>query len=107
MLMGMGRIWFVLALATVAMAQEGAGDTRASGPKLSAVSVVNAADYHSGAVAPSEIVVLYPTDAGPSRMVPWASDALHLSPYSVDTAPAHDRASCRRQSGVSFNFSRK
>ncbi|MGA3202857.1 MAG: response regulator [Bryobacteraceae bacterium] len=81
----MGRIWFVLALATVAMAQEGAGDTRASGPKLSAVSVVNAADYHSGAVAPSEIVVLYPTDAGPSRMVPWALDAVHLSPYSVDT----------------------
>jgi uncharacterized protein (TIGR03437 family) len=85
MLKRMGRIWFVLALAAVAMAQEGAGETRASWPKLSAVSVVNAADYHSGAVAPSEIVVLYPTDAGPSKMVAWAVDALHMSPYSVDS----------------------
>jgi uncharacterized protein (TIGR03437 family) len=65
------------------MAQEGIGDTEASGPKLSKVSVVNAADYRSGAVAASEIVVLYPTDAGPSRMVPWALDALHMSQYSV------------------------
>jgi len=81
----MGRVWFGLALVAAALAQEGASDIRANVPKLSAISVVNAADYHSGAVAPSEIVVLYPTDAGPSRMVPWALDAMHMSQYSVDS----------------------
>jgi uncharacterized protein (TIGR03437 family) len=81
----MGRVWFVLALTAAAVAQEGGGNTGASGPKLSAVSVVNAADYHSGGVAPSEIVVLYPTDAGPSKMAPWALDAMHMSQYSVDS----------------------
>ena len=78
----MGRVWFVLALAAAALAQESAG------PKLTAVSVVNAADYHAGPVAPSEVVVLYPTAAGPSQMVPWALDAMHMSQYSVDSLGA-------------------
>jgi uncharacterized protein (TIGR03437 family) len=47
--------------------------------------VVNAADLRAGPVAPSEVVVLYPTGAGPSPMVPWAVDALHMSKYSVDS----------------------
>ena len=80
--MPMGRVWFVLALAAAALAQESAG------PKLTAVSVVNAADYHAGPVAPSEVVVLYPTAAGPSQMVPWALDAMHMSQYSVDSLGA-------------------
>ena len=40
----------------------GAGD----GPALSASDVVNAADYSGGRVAPGEIVVLYPKNAGPA-----------------------------------------
>jgi uncharacterized protein (TIGR03437 family) len=33
--------------------------------------VVNAADRRAGGVAPGEIVDLFPSGAGPSRMVPW------------------------------------
>ena len=57
----------------------------ATGPELSAANVVNAADYRGGAVAPSEIIVLYPTNAGPPKMVPWALDGAHKSQYSVDS----------------------
>ena len=44
------------------------------GPELSAHSVVNAADYSSGGVAPGEIVVLFPSNTGPPDMVPWGLD---------------------------------
>ena len=81
--MRMGHFWLVLALAANAVAQDGAQE--GEGPALSAVSVVNAADLHAGPVAPSEVVVLYPTRAGPSRMAPWAVDAMHMSQYSVDS----------------------
>jgi uncharacterized protein (TIGR03437 family) len=57
----------------------------ATAPELSARNVVNAADYRGGAVAPSEIVVLYPTNAGPPEMAPWASDPARKSQYSVDS----------------------
>jgi uncharacterized protein (TIGR03437 family) len=36
------------------------------GPALSASDVVNAADHSAGRVAPGEIVVLYPRNAGPA-----------------------------------------
>src|ERR1035438_5923600 len=36
------------------------------GPVLSASGVVNAADHSGGRVAPGEIVVLYPRNAGPA-----------------------------------------
>ena len=36
------------------------------GPVMSARDVVNAADYSGGRVAPGEIVVLYPRNAGPA-----------------------------------------
>jgi uncharacterized protein (TIGR03437 family) len=41
------------------------------GPRLHAGDIVNAADYSSGGVAPGEIVVIYPENVGPPRMVPW------------------------------------
>src|ERR1035441_8424273 len=38
------------------------------GPTLSARDVVNSADYSGGRVAPGEIVVLYPRNAGPALL---------------------------------------
>jgi uncharacterized protein (TIGR03437 family) len=55
-----------------------------TGPELSAANVVSAADYRGGAVVPSEVVVLYPTNAGPPKMVPWTLDNTHRPQYSVD-----------------------
>src|SRR5580704_11200596 len=78
MLLSMRSFWFGLALAASVAAQQEAG------PELAAGNVVNAADYRGGGVVPSEIVVLYPSNAGPAQMVPWALDAAHLSQYSVD-----------------------
>ena len=57
----------------------------ANGPELSARDVVNAADYRGGGVAPNEIVVLYPANAGPPEMVPWALDGIHKAQYSIDS----------------------
>jgi uncharacterized protein (TIGR03437 family) len=54
-------------------------------PELSAGSIVNAADYHAGAVAPGEIVVLYPSNAGPDQLVTWALDPTHAQ-HSPDGA---------------------
>jgi uncharacterized protein (TIGR03437 family) len=48
-----------------------ATDQLASGPELFARDVVNAADYSGGGVTPGEIVVAFPSNAGPSDMVPW------------------------------------
>lgn len=50
----------------------------AARPVLSADNIVNAADYRAGAVAPSEVVVLYPSNAGPSEIITWASDLMHM-----------------------------
>lgn len=58
---------------------------RASGPEISADRVVNAADRRAGGVAPSEVVVLYPTNAGPPEMVPWSLDPMHMGQYSLDS----------------------
>jgi uncharacterized protein (TIGR03437 family) len=55
----------------------GAALNGAAGPELSASNIVSSADYHSGAVAPSEIVVLYPSNAGPPHMATWALDPMH------------------------------
>jgi uncharacterized protein (TIGR03437 family) len=44
-------------------------------PELLARDVVNAADYSGGGVAPGEVVVLFPSNAGPPDMVPWGLDA--------------------------------
>ena len=55
----MGR-W--VACLCLCVALHGASD----GPALSARDVVNAADYSGGRVAPGEIVVLYPRNAGPA-----------------------------------------
>jgi uncharacterized protein (TIGR03437 family) len=56
----------------------------ADDPGLSAERIVNAADYHAGAVAPSEVVVLYPTNAGPSQMISWHIDTLHIAQHPTD-----------------------
>ena len=40
-------------------------------PKLPRLSVVNAADYVSGKVAPGKIVVLYPSKAGPATLAEY------------------------------------
>lgn len=58
------------------------------GPELSARDVVNAADYSGGGVAPSEVVVLYPANAGPPAMAAWAVDGTPAPRYS--TAPLGD-----------------
>jgi uncharacterized protein (TIGR03437 family) len=79
MLIPMSTAWLVLVLASAAMAQDRVE------PEISASNIVSAADYRGGAVAPSEIVVLYPSHAGPAEMVPWALDAAHMSQYSVDS----------------------
>jgi uncharacterized protein (TIGR03437 family) len=39
--------------------------------ELRASDIVNAADYRAGGVVPGEIVVVYPSNAGPPGMVPW------------------------------------
>jgi uncharacterized protein (TIGR03437 family) len=72
-------VWLAIALAATCVAQDEAS------PELSAANIVSAADYRGGAVAPSEIVVLYPGHAGPPEMIPWALDAAHMSQYSVDS----------------------
>lgn len=46
-------------------------DLFTKGPSLFARDVVNAADHRSGGVAPGEIVVLYPSNAGPQQLVEW------------------------------------
>jgi uncharacterized protein (TIGR03437 family) len=46
-------------------------DLFAAGPELFARDVVNAADYSGGGVAPGEIVVMFPSNAGPSELVEW------------------------------------
>ena len=78
LLISRGGVWLSLVLAAAAAAQQ------ETGPELAAGNVVNAADYRGGGVAPSEILVLYPTNAGPPQIVPWALDATHMSQYSVD-----------------------
>lgn len=50
----------------------------ADAPELSAGKIVNAANYQPGPVVPSEIVVLYPSNAGPRDFVSWALDPAHL-----------------------------
>lgn len=52
-------------------------DQFASGPELFARDVVNGADYSGGGVAPGEIVVLFPSNAGPPEMAPWGLEG-HL-----------------------------
>jgi len=80
----MRRAWVFPVLAASALAQESADVSDYKRPSLSASGVVNAADYRAGPVAPSEIVVLYPTGAGPSQMATWELNPLHLTPYYVD-----------------------
>lgn len=72
------RCLLVLALASAVLAQE-----KTLGPELSAVNVVNAADLRAGGVAPSEVVILYPSNAGPAEMAAWALDRPHQVLYSV------------------------
>ncbi|MDR3700173.1 MAG: response regulator [Candidatus Sulfopaludibacter sp.] len=43
----------------------------ADGPELRAGDIVNAADYRGGGVTPGEIVVLFPSGAGPGRIAAW------------------------------------
>jgi len=60
-------------------------------PSLSARDVVNAADYSHGGVAPGEVVILYPSNAGPSRMVPWGlAGNLNESTTTGDTRVLFD-----------------
>jgi uncharacterized protein (TIGR03437 family) len=40
-------------------------------PQLQPSDIVNAADYSSGGVTPGEVVVIYPSNAGPLQMSPW------------------------------------
>lgn len=46
-------------------------DRFVEGPELFARDVVNAAGHRGGGVAPGEIVVMYPSNAGPSQLVEW------------------------------------
>ena len=46
-------------------------DRFVTGPELFARDIVNAADHQGGGVAPGEIVILYPSNAGPERIVEW------------------------------------
>jgi uncharacterized protein (TIGR03437 family) len=50
-------------------------DLFVTGPELFAGDIVNAADYSGGRVAPGEIVVLFPSNAGPPEMADWHLDA--------------------------------
>jgi uncharacterized protein (TIGR03437 family) len=50
---------------------KGSADT----PELSERDVLNAADYSAGRVAPGEIVVLFPSNAGPAELVGAQRDA--------------------------------
>jgi uncharacterized protein (TIGR03437 family) len=59
-------------------------------PQLSARTVVNAADYRGGGVAPGEIVVLFPANAGPLRLAEWPT----IFPRTAD-----DLAYIERQPG--------
>lgn len=54
----------------------------AEGPRLTAGDIVNAADYRGGGVTPGEIVVLFPSGAGPAAMAAWdlKDDGEHASP---------------------------
>src|ERR1700722_19188494 len=55
----------------------------ALGPELSARDVVNAADYKGGGVVPGEIVVLFPSNAGPPHLAPWGLDGNQKTPTSL------------------------
>jgi uncharacterized protein (TIGR03437 family) len=48
-----------------------AHDLFATGPELFARDVVNAADYSGGGVVPGEIVVMFPSNAGPPEIAEW------------------------------------
>jgi uncharacterized protein (TIGR03437 family) len=56
----------------------------AADPLLTADHIVNAADYHPGPIAPSEVIILYPTDAGPPDLVSWHVDTLHIAQHPSD-----------------------
>jgi uncharacterized protein (TIGR03437 family) len=58
-------------------------DLFVSGPELSARDVVNAADYGGGGVAPGEIVVLFPANAGPGEIAEWQYDPKPHSPLGA------------------------
>jgi len=60
-------------------------DLFVDGPELLAADVVNAADYRGGGVAPSEVVVLFPSNAGPPEMASWGLDIPHKARYSIDS----------------------
>jgi len=49
--------------------------TLPAAPQLSAAQVVNAASFLPGPVAPGELVVLFPANAGPAAMVPAQLDS--------------------------------
>jgi len=49
-------------------------DLFVSGPEFLARDVVNAADYRGGGVAPGEIVVLFPSNAGSPEIAEWHLD---------------------------------
>jgi uncharacterized protein (TIGR03437 family) len=84
----MTRLWCVLPLtATVALAFQ---HNPASPPQLSPRTVVNAGDYRGGGVAPGEIVVLFPANAGPARLAEWPT----IFPRGAD-----DIAYIERQTG--------
>ncbi len=76
-------------------------------PQLRASDIVNAADYRAGGVAPGEIVVVYPSNAGPPSIVPWGlngdpSRTTLLGETSVlfDGVPANIVYSVRGQVGA-------
>ena len=74
-----GRLGTAICLFLVAgptPAAEGqAGGPLAGTPELTAHDVRNAADHSTGGVAPGEVVVLSPSNAGPPEMVPWGLEA--------------------------------
>lgn len=84
----MTQLWCLLPMtAALALAFQ---DNPARSPQLSASAIVNGADYRAGGVVPGEIVVLFPTNAGPARLAEWPT----VFPRSAD-----DLAYIERQPG--------
>src|SRR5580698_5389878 len=63
-------------------------DQTAGGPALSARDVINAADRSGGGVAPGEVVILHPSNAGPADIVQWQAafpTSAGYTPHSLGT----------------------
>jgi uncharacterized protein (TIGR03437 family) len=63
-------------------------DRFVTGPELFARDIVNAAARRPGGVAPGEIVVMFPSNAGPPEMVEWPVGSAGATRVFFDDIPA-------------------